>query len=67
MNNEDKEHQPPLGENHPNQDELARRAYELYQARGGEPGDALEDPLEAEREVKETARLSIAATEKDWE
>jgi Protein of unknown function (DUF2934) len=52
MKNENKEHQPVLEENHPNQDELAQRAYELYQARGGEAGHELEDWLQAEREIK---------------
>ena len=57
MKNENKEHQPALGENHPNQDELARRAYELYQARGGEPGHELEDWLDAEQEVNKESHL----------
>jgi len=30
---------------------IARRAYELYQLRGGHPGREFEDWLEAEREV----------------
>ena len=38
-------------EEHPNQETVARRAYELYQARGGEPGHELEDWLSAEQEV----------------
>lgn len=32
-------------------DEIACRAYELYLARGGEPGHDLEDWLQAEREL----------------
>ncbi len=36
---------------------IARRAYELYEARRGERGAALEDWLEAEREIdRETER-----------
>jgi hypothetical protein len=35
----------------PDRDRVASRAYELYQARGGSDGQALEDWLEAEREV----------------
>lgn len=35
----------------PSHDVVARRAYELFQARGGEPGHALEHWLEAEREL----------------
>lgn len=33
------------------QDQVARRAYQLYQARGGEPGHELEDWLQAEAEI----------------
>jgi hypothetical protein len=32
-------------------DEIARRAYELFEARGGEPGHELEDWFQAEREL----------------
>jgi hypothetical protein len=39
----------------PSHDVVARRAYELFQARGGEPGHALEHWLEAERELSRTA------------
>jgi hypothetical protein len=35
----------------PTRDDVARRAYELFQARGGEPGHELENWLEAEREL----------------
>ena len=31
---------------------IERRAYELFEARGSEPGHELEDWLEAEREVR---------------
>lgn len=34
-----------------NPDDVARRAYELYQARGAEPGGDLDDWLRAEREL----------------
>lgn len=34
-----------------NGDAIARRAYELFEARGGEPGRALDDWLRAERDV----------------
>jgi hypothetical protein len=33
-------------------DEVARRAYEIYQRRGGEHGADLDDWLEAERQLK---------------
>lgn len=51
MKNKNKEHRSSIDENDPNQDEVARRAYELYQARGGEPGHEVEDWLHAEQEV----------------
>jgi hypothetical protein len=35
----------------PSHDDVSRRAYELFQARGGEPGRELENWLEAEREL----------------
>jgi len=37
----------------PSTDEIAGRAFELFQRRGGEPGHALEDWLEAERELRQ--------------
>ena len=61
MKKENKEHPPALEEIHPNRDELARRAYQLYQARGGEPGHELEDWLQAEREINKHGQVSIAA------
>lgn len=33
---------------------IARRAYELFQDRGGQPGCELDDWLRAERELKES-------------
>lgn len=51
MKPENKANQPSPAENHPDQDEVEQRAYELYQARGGQPGHDLEDWLQAEREV----------------
>src|SRR5262245_37338615 len=35
----------------PTQDDIARRAYEISQERNGQPGDALSDWLQAEREL----------------
>ena len=35
----------------PGQDEISRRAYELFLARGGEHGHDLEDWVQAEREL----------------
>lgn len=34
------------------EDDIRRRAYELYEARSGRGGDALSDWLTAEREIK---------------
>jgi hypothetical protein len=34
-------------------DHIARRAYQLYEARGGEPGHDLEDWLEAEHDIQQ--------------
>jgi hypothetical protein len=36
----------------PSADDVARRAYQLYEARGGEPGRDIEDWLQAERELE---------------
>jgi hypothetical protein len=44
---------PPTGA--PPADEVARRAYEIYLARGGEPGHEQEDWLRAEKELREQA------------
>lgn len=35
----------------PSHDDIARRSYELFLARGGEPGHEMEDWLTAEREL----------------
>ena len=39
----------------PSPEEVARRAYEIYLARGGEPGRKQEDWLQAERELRQKA------------
>ena len=41
--------------------EISRRAYELYQERGGENGHDMEDWLRAEQEVRENAGQRRAA------
>jgi hypothetical protein len=38
----------------PSHDDVARRAYELFEARGGEPGHDLEHWLDAERQLSQT-------------
>jgi hypothetical protein len=37
----------------PAQDEIARRAYQLYEGRRGEPGRDLEDWFQAERDLRQ--------------
>ncbi len=36
----------------PTEEEIRRRAYEIWSARGGEPGHELDDWLQAERELQ---------------
>jgi hypothetical protein len=44
--------QPPgTGPAEPTTEEIAQRAYEIYQARGGTEGQDIEDWLQAEREL----------------
>jgi hypothetical protein len=42
--------QDPRGE--PTLDQIAQRAYEIYQSRGGTDGQDMEDWLQAERELR---------------
>jgi hypothetical protein len=58
MKARNRDHQESRDENHSNPDEVARRAYELYQARGGEPGHELEDWLQAEREIMKQGEVA---------
>ena len=37
----------------PTEDDIRKRAYEIYCARGGGPGDEVDDWLKAEAELKE--------------
>jgi hypothetical protein len=39
--------------------DIARRAYDLYLARGGQDGHDLEDWLRAERELKESVGIAM--------
>jgi hypothetical protein len=57
MKTENEANRPPT-EDHPNKGEVARRAYELYETRGREPGHELEDWLDAEQEVNKRRQLS---------
>jgi hypothetical protein len=45
-----------------NNDQIRRRAYEIYQERGGLPGHELEDWLQAESEFESAALFVRAAT-----
>ena len=40
-------------------EEITRRAYQLYEARGGEHGRDLQDWLQAERELKQLLREAV--------
>lgn len=42
----------------PTDGEISRRAYDLYLARGCEPGRDVNDWLEAERELRSTSNLA---------
>ena len=43
----------------PSRDEVARRAYELFEARGAEPGHDLDNWLDAERELSRTTTSEV--------
>lgn len=43
---------PALNGSGPTEDEIRKRAYEIYRERGGGPGSALDDWLQAEAELK---------------
>jgi hypothetical protein len=56
-------HAEDTSANHaPNHDEIRRRAYEIYQERGGLPGHELEDWLQAESEFESAAFFMRATT-----
>jgi hypothetical protein len=42
----------------PTEDEIRRRAYEIYQSRGGEPGREQEDWAQAERELRQKRKAT---------
>ena len=58
MEQKNKENQPSTGKNDQDQDEVSRRAYELYQARGAEAGHDLEDWLQAEEEINRQGQVA---------
>jgi Protein of unknown function (DUF2934) len=41
----------------PTEDEIRKRAYEIHLARGGGPGNEIDDWLKAEAELKEVRRV----------
>ncbi len=43
------------------EEEIRRRAYELFEARGGEDGHELEDWLRAEEEIRGSKTNAVAA------
>lgn len=43
----------------PSRQDVARRAYELFQARGAEPGHDLENWLDAERELNQMPERDV--------
>ncbi|HXT12606.1 MAG TPA: DUF2934 domain-containing protein [Candidatus Angelobacter sp.] len=54
MKTKQRRHEQP-SEKYPDRAEVAQRAYELYEARGREPGHELEDWLRAEQELEQRA------------
>jgi DUF2934 family protein len=54
------QHESPQNETTtPSHDDVARRAYELFEARGGENGHDLEHWLDAERELSHTPASNV--------
>jgi hypothetical protein len=43
------------------EEQIRQRAYEIYQARGGQEGDEVSDWIDAERELKESGKKTRAA------
>jgi hypothetical protein len=43
----------------PSRDEIEKKAYEIYERRGGQNGTDVEDWVEAERELNEPAREPV--------
>ena len=48
------QYESPRRTTSPSHDDVARRAYDLFEARGGEPGHELEHWLDAERQLNQT-------------
>ena len=45
----------------PSREEIEKKAYEIYERRGGQNGTDVEDWIEAERELTETEREPVTA------
>lgn len=45
---------------HPTREQIEQRAYEIFAARGGDPGRELDDWLQAERELREQSPAAAA-------
>jgi Protein of unknown function (DUF2934) len=46
-----------------NRDQIAKKAFEIYESRGGGGGHEMEDWMEAERQVTETGKAESARTQ----
>ena len=58
----DSQHKPAAKETPSlSEDEIRRRAFELFEERGGQGGQELEDWLRAEREIRSANRHATAA------
>ncbi len=53
-----KQPEPPL-RSIPSEDEIRKRAYEIYLERGSRPGSALEDWLKAKAELEQARLLPV--------
>lgn len=51
---------PPIAKPPLTEGDIARRAYELYVARGGEHGQDLDDWLQAERQLHDVVGSNVA-------
>jgi hypothetical protein len=58
---------PRATKSRPTTDQIQWRAYEIYLARHGAPGNELQDWMQAERELLEKPRKAIRATKANAE
>ena len=57
---------PELPDKHPTKDQIERRAYEIYLARGCQDGQDISDWLAAEGEIKEFAQGLLQELINNW-